>query len=105
MINKYLEIYIMASTYEIQPYTNLMAYKHGVKAVPSKNLKKKIDVLDWNDNFICSVGDIKYGDYPTYFKERGADFAERRRELYHRRHIKHKDKIGSKSFYASRLLW
>ena len=95
----------MASTYEIQPYTYLMAYKYGVKVIPSKNSKKKIDVLDWNDNFICSVGDIKYGDYATYFKERGADFAERRRELYHRRHIKHKDKIGSKSFYASRLLW
>ncbi len=95
----------MASTYEIQPYTNLMAYKYGVKVIPSKNLKKKIDVLDFNNNYICSIGDIKFGDYPTFFKERGADFAERRRELYHRRHIKHKDKIGSKSFYASRLLW
>ena len=95
----------MASTYEIQPYTNLMAYKFGVKVIPSKNLKKKIDVLDFNNNYICSIGDIKYGDYPTFFKERGADFAERRRELYHRRHMKHKDKIGTKSYYASRLLW
>ena len=95
----------MASTYEIQPYTHLMAYKYGVKAVVSGNPKKKIDVLDFNNNYICSIGDIKFGDYPTFFKERGADFAERRRDLYHRRHSKHKDKIGSKSFYASRLLW
>ena len=93
--------------YEIQPYTHLMAYKHGVKVIPSKNLKKKIDVLDFNDNYICSIGDIKYknNDYPTYFKERGAEYAERRRNLYHSRNSKHKDKFGTKSYYASRLLW
>ena len=91
--------------YEIQPYTHLVAYKYGVKAVVSKNPNKKIDVLDFNGSFICSIGDIRYGDYPTYFKERGAEYADRRRDLYHIRHIKHKDKIGSKSFYASRLLW
>ena len=95
----------MASTYEIQPYTHLIAYKYGVKAVVSKNPNKKIDVLDFNDNYICSIGDIRYKDFPTYFKERGAAYAERRRDLYHRRHSEHKDKIGSKSFYASRLLW
>ena len=91
--------------YEIQPYTHLMAYKHGVKVIPSKNIKKKIDVLDFNGSFICSIGDIRYGDYPTYFKERGERYAEERRRLYHRRHIKHRDVLGSKSFYASRLLW
>jgi hypothetical protein len=95
----------MASTYEIQPYTNLMAYKYGVKVIPSKNLKKKIDVLDFNNTYICSVGDIRYKDFPTFFKERGAEYAEKRRDLYHRRHSKHKDKIGTKSYYASRLLW
>ena len=95
----------MASTYEIQPYTHLMAYKYGVKAVVSGNPKKKIDVLDFNDNYICSIGDIRHGDFPTFFKERGADFAEERRRLYHLRHIKHKNVLGSKSYYASRLLW
>lgn len=93
------------SNYSIEPFTHIMAYKYGVKAVVSGNPKKKIDVLDFNDNYICSIGDIRYGDYPTYFKERGERYAERRRDLYHSRHSKHKDKIGSKSFYASRLLW
>ena len=93
------------SNYQIQPYTHLIAYKYGVKAVVSKNPNKKLDVLDFNDNYICSIGDIRYKDYPTFFKERGAEYAEKRRELYHRRHMKHKDKIGTKSYYASRLLW
>ena len=93
------------SNYQIQAYTHLMAYKHGVKAVVSKNPNKKIDVLDFNNNFICSIGDIRYKDFPTYFKERGAEYAERRRDLYHRRHSEHKDKFGTKSYYASRLLW
>jgi hypothetical protein len=93
------------SSYEIQPYTHLMSYKYGVKSVVSKNPNKKIDVLDFNGSYICSIGDIRYKDFPTYYKERGERYAEKRRELYHRRHMKHKDKIGSKSFYASRLLW
>jgi len=93
------------SNYQIQAYTHLMAYKHGVKAVVSKNPNKKIDVLDFNDNYICSIGDIRYKDFPTYFKERGTEYAERRRDLYHRRHMKHSNVLGSKSFYASRLLW
>ena len=84
-----------------------MAYKHGVKAVVRKNPNKKVDVLDFNGSYICSIGDIKYKnkDYPTFFKERGAEYAEKRRDLYHSRHSKHKDKFGTKSYYASRLLW
>ena len=93
------------SSYEIQPYTHLVAYKYGVKAVVSKNPTKKIDVLDFNDNYICSLGDIRYGDFPTYYKTRGERYAEERRRLYHLRHNKTKDKFGSKSYYASRLLW
>ena len=50
------------TTYEIQPYTHLMSYKYGVKAIPSKNPNKKIDVLDFNDNYICSIGNIKKCD-------------------------------------------
>ena len=82
-----------------------MSYKYGVKAVVSKNPNKKIDVLDFNDNYICSIGDIKKCDYPTYFKERGAAFAERRRNLYHNRHTKPREVLYGKSYYASRLLW
>ena len=93
------------TSYEIKPYTHLMAYKHGVKAVPSKNPNKKIDLLDFNGSFICSIGDIKKCDYPTNFKTRGAAFAERMRDEYHLRHKNHKEEFGTKSHYSSRLLW
>ena len=73
------------------------------------NRKDFLRVFDFrvrfNDNYICSIGDIRYKDFPTYFKERGAEYAERRRDLYNSRHMKHRDVLGSKSFYASRLLW
>ena len=94
----------MVSTYEIQPYTQLMTYKYGVKAVVSKNPNKKIDVLDFNDNYICSIGDIRYGDFPTYYKMRGERYAEERRRLFHLRN-RNSEKIGSKGYYAARLLW
>ena len=93
------------SSYQIQPYTHLMAYKYGVRVVPSKNSNKKIDVLHYNENYICSIGDIKKCDYPTIFKTRGAKYAEKRRDLYHIRHTKHSIVLYSKSYYVSRLLW
>jgi hypothetical protein len=61
------------SNYEILPYSYHKAKELGVKIVPSKNPKKKIDVLDWNKNYICSIGDIKYNDFPNYVKEKGLD--------------------------------
>ena len=92
------------SSYEIQPYTHLMAYKYGVKAVVSKNPTKEIDVLDFNDNYICSIPDIRYGAFPTYYKTRGERYAFARRRLFHLRN-RNSEKIRSKGYYAAHLLW
>ena len=93
------------SNYNIQPHTFLMAKRLGVKVRPSNNPKKKIDVLGWNGHFICSVGDIDYGDYSTYLIKAGEHCANERRRLYHIRHRKDGDMIGSKGYYAKYLLW
>jgi len=92
-------------TYEIQPYTYKQAKKLGVRVVPSLFTNKKIDVLDWNYNFICSVGASGYGDYPTYIETRGKEYADKRRMLYKKRHEKDRHIMGSKGYYADNLLW
>ena len=91
--------------YEILPYTELQANRLGVRVTTSKNPSKKIDVFDWNGNFICSVGAKGYGDYPTYLKLNGKEYADDKRRLYKIRHQKDRKIIGSKGYYADNLLW
>ena len=52
-----------------------------------------------------SVGARGYGDYPTYMKEKGKEYADERRRLYKIRHNKHREKLGTASYYADKLLW
>ena len=91
--------------YEILPYTELQANRLGVRVTASKNPSKKIDVFDWNGNFICSVGAKGYKDYPTYLKLNGKEYADEKRRLYKIRHQKDRKIIGSKGYYADNLLW
>jgi len=91
--------------YHIKNYSYNQAEKLGVKIVSSHKKGKKIDVLDWNGNYICSIGDIHYKDYPTYIEERGLAYANQRRRLYHIRHKHEKGELGSPSYYAKRILW
>ena len=93
------------SSYEIKPHTFLMAKKLGVQVKPSHNVKKKIDVFDASGSYLCSVGDSNYKDYPTYLAKGGEPLANERRRLYHIRHRKNADVIGSKQYFALRLLW
>ena len=93
------------SSYEIKPHTFLMAKKLGVQVKPSHNVKKKIDVFDLDGNYLCSVGDVKYKDYPTYLEKGGQPLANERRRLYHIRHRKNADIVGSKQYFALRILW
>jgi hypothetical protein len=89
--------------YKILPYTREKAKELGVYIKPSTRVHKKLDIYDGNHQYICSVGDIRYKDFPTYYKERGEEYAERRRKLYYQRH---KDYAwGSKDWYAKKLLW
>ena len=90
--------------YSILPYTKNKARKLGVVVRPSSAPFKKIDVFD-DGKKVASVGDIRYNDYPTYWKEEGKAFADERRRLYRIRHAKDMNKKGTPGWYANQLLW
>ena len=88
--------------YKIKKYSYDQAKKLGVEIRPSKFKNKKIDI--YKDNvFICSIGNNRYNDYPTYL-EIDKDNAEKRRLLYHQRHKKD-NIINTKGYYALNILW
>jgi hypothetical protein len=92
--------------YEIQPQTMKRARQLNVLVYPSENPKYKIDVYNGDDGlFICSVGARGYSDYPTYIKTRGKFFADNRRRLYVLRHTNDIQRVGSRGWWAYRLLW
>lgn len=73
--------------YHITNYTNHKAKQWGLEVHPSKKKGKKIDVYKHGE-YITSIGDINYPDYPSYLKEEGKAYADERRRLYHIRHQK-----------------
>ena len=91
--------------YTIKPYSYKRAEDLGVKIKPSHKDFKKIDVFDYHGNYICSIGDIRYEDYPTYIETNGKHYADERRKLYRIRHKKEKNVLGSAGYYAYNLLW
>jgi len=91
-------------TYKITNYTKDKAKKLGVEVKVSKVKGKKLDVFK-DGKKIASVGALGYSDYPTYIKDKGKDYADKRRTLYKIRHKKDKDVKGTKGYYGDRLLW
>lgn len=91
--------------YEIDPYAYKQAKKLGVKIEPSKKKFKKIDIYDYNNQYIMSIGDTRYNDYRSYIKEKGKEYADTRRRLYKIRHEKNRHKLGTPAYYADQLLW
>lgn len=92
--------------YDIQPYTYKQAENLGVIVKPSSKANKKIDVFDKRDKqYITSIGDIRYGDYPTYIKFNGQDFADKRRDVFHKRFKTNEVQKYSNLYYSSKLLW
>jgi len=87
--------------YEIQPYSFKKAKDLGVNIKPSTKKGKKIDVFK-NNKFVTSIGASSYGDYPTYLKNEGKNFAEERKRLYKIRHSKNTGIAGK---LASQILW
>jgi len=88
--------------YNIKKYSFDQAKKLGVNIKPSKHKNKKIDVYK-DDVYLCSIGDIRYQDYPSYL-EINKELAEKHRINYHKRH--HKENIeGTKGYYALHILW
>lgn len=92
--------------YHLRPYHKLQARKLGVIIKPATKSPYKIDVFSRDTgDYITSIGDRKYKDYMLYAEEDGFEVAERRRELYHKRHKKDSQVPGSRGFYAANLLW
>lgn len=90
--------------YKITEYTKKQAKKLNVDVKPSTKKNKKIDVFK-GGHLIASVGGLGYSDYPTYIKEKGLFYANKRRALYKLRHEKDRHKLNTPGFYADRLLW
>ena len=90
--------------YQITDYSFKQASKLGVHIKPSKNKNKKIDVFR-DTKKIASIGATGYGDYPTYTKTKGKEYAEERRKLYKIRHEKDRQVKGSAGYFADRILW
>lgn len=95
--------------YRIKNYTKKQAKKYGLTVKPSKLRGKKIDVFK-KDKKVASVGATGYGDYPTYMElekkgKKPKGYAKERRRLYKKRHNKDRNKRGTNSWYADKLLW
>jgi hypothetical protein len=71
--------------YHITQHTRDRAKQIGVEVKISTNPRKKIDVFKQGE-LIASIGATGYSDYGTYLKEEGKAYADKRRELYHKRH-------------------
>ena len=87
--------------YRIKQYTYDKAKELGVQVYPSKKKHKKIDVYKDN-NYLASIGDNRFKDYPTYLEE-DKNLAEKKKLLYRKRH--QKDLNYLKGSLAYHLLW
>jgi hypothetical protein len=86
--------------YHITDYTRQKAKEIDVEVKPSHNPKKKIDVYK-DGECVASIGATGYGDFPTFLREKGEAYANKRRMLYHQRHKK--ESLGE--YLALWLLW
>ena len=87
--------------YQITEYSNRKAKDLGVDIYPSKRKYKKIDVFK-NGQYLVSIGDIHYKDYPTFLAQDGLEIADKHRRLYRNRH---KNDSGIAGKLAMYILW
>lgn len=88
--------------YQITQYTRQRAKENNLSVKPSTKRYKKLDVYSKSGNFLASVGDKRYSDFPTYVKTMGKEYADKRRMMYHNRH---KKDAGIAGKLAKTLLW
>lgn len=91
-------------SYRITEYTRNQAKKLGVVVKVSSNKKKKLDVFK-DGKKVASVGARGMGDYPSFLRDKGKEFADKRRKAYKSRHAKNLKVVGSPGYYANKLLW
>jgi len=90
--------------YQIKPAQRTRAKGVGTTIKPSKVKGKKLDVFK-GDKKVASIGALGMGDYETFKKTKGLEFANKRRKAYKSRHQKTRTKVGSPSYYADKILW
>jgi hypothetical protein len=90
--------------YQITDYSYQQAKQLGVSIKPSSNKKKKIDVYK-DDKKIASIGATGYGDYPTFMRTEGKEYADKKRQAYKKRHEKDRHIKESNGYYADQILW
>jgi hypothetical protein len=88
--------------YQITKYSFDRARELGVLIKPSNKKWYKIDVFDKDLNYITSVGDDRYSDYPHYIESHNLEYAENRRRLYR---LRHKNNNSIRGFFALNILW
>ena len=92
------------SSYKIKRYSFARAKQLGVNIKVSSNPKKKIDVFKKGKK-IASIGAKGYKDYATYIELYGKEFADKKANAYKKRHSKYRNKKGTNSYYADKILW
>ncbi len=74
------------------------AAKIGVSVKPSKNKNKKLDVFSKDGKKLASIGSKYYYDY-TITRDK------KKQKAYKARFAKTRNKIGTPSYFADRILW
>jgi hypothetical protein len=90
--------------YKITQYSKDQASKLGVTIKPSAKKNKKIDIYKDNE-YITSIGDKRFGDFPSYVRDKGKEYANQRRDAYKKRHEKDRHIKGTAGYYADMILW
>ena len=91
--------------YQITKRQHAIASKLGIHIFPSDKEKYKIDIYDGEGVYHCSIGSSKYMDYFSYLREKGKEYADARKRLYDLRTKQGLLSIGSRAWFARRLLW
>ena len=91
--------------YRIKPYSYKKARELGVTIKPSTVDGKKIDVFNKQGKKLASIGALGYGDYPTFWNEKGKEYADKKRKAYKSRHAKDRVVRGTAGYYADKILW
>ena len=89
-------------TYKITNYSYKKAKELNVTIKPSKTKNKKIDVFKEGQK-IATIGDDRYLSYPEYIQEKGLQYANKKRNLYRKRHSN--DLHKGNGYYANKILW
>ena len=80
------------------------AKRLGVTIKSSSRGSKKLDVFKKGVK-VASIGAKGYADYDYYLKNTTKAFADSRRKNYKSRHQKYRNRVGTPSYYADKILW